>query len=99
MSVIRVIYELDVVPGKQAQCRAAWADIVKAHAHDGALGSVLLEDPEIDGRYVAISRWESMQAWETGRRDESAPEAYARFRDALVEVISKRVLREVGRIE
>jgi heme-degrading monooxygenase HmoA len=99
MSVSRVVYELDVMPGKEAQCREAWADIVMAHSGEGALGSVLLDDPEEPGRYVAISRWESMQAWETGRRDDAAPEAYARFRDALVEVISKRVLHEIARIE
>ncbi len=99
MSVIRVIYELDVIPGKESQCREAWAEIVAAHAGEGALGSVLCEDPEIKGRYVAISRWQSMEAWEEGRRDDAAPEAYERFRDALVEVISKRVLTEIGRIE
>lgn len=98
-SVIRVIYELDVIPGKEAQCRQAWRDIVEAHAGDGALGSMLLRDEEIAGRFVAISRWASLEAWEQGRRDDVHPEAYERFRDALVEVVSKRVLTEVARME
>ena len=95
MGRIRVVYELDVKPGRAQACHDAWRQIVEAHRHDGALGSALCRDPEVPNRLVAISRWESLEAWEQGRRDEAAPEAYARFRDALVEVISKRVLEEI----
>ena len=95
MSVIRVIYELDVIPGKEQQCQYAWRAIVHAHVKDGALGSVLYRDPEIPNRMVAISRWKSLQHWEGGRDDSSDPEAYALFRGALVEVISRRVLVEI----
>ena len=94
-TIIRIIYELDVKPGKTQQCHEAWRAIVAAHANDGALGSALFEDPEIANRLVAISRWKSLEHWERGRKDEHAPEAYARFRDALVEVVSKRILREI----
>ena len=98
-AIIRVIYELDVRPGMQQQCHEAWRAIVAAHAQDGALGSILLQDPEQPGRLVAISRWASLTSWEQGRRDERAPEAYARFREALVEVISRRVLHEIEVVE
>ena len=97
--IIRIIYELDVKPGMASQCHEAWRDIVAAHANDGALGSALFEDPEVANRLVAITRWKSLAHWEQGRKDDHAPEAYARFRDALVEVISRRVLREVDVME
>lgn len=92
--MIRVIYEFDVEPGKEAQLEQAWREIVEAHAGEGALESTLTYDPEADGvRYVAISRWESHQHWVDGRRDDAAPDAYERFYDA-VEVLDRRVLVE-----
>ena len=95
--MIRVIYEFEVVPGKEAQLEQAWREIVEAHAGEGALESILARDPEPAeegaNRFVAISRWRSRQHWEEGRRDDAAPDAYERFHDA-VEVLSPRVLQE-----
>lgn len=94
--MIRVIYELDVVPRKEETLHRAWAAVAAAHGDgDGALGSVLCRDHAIEGRWVAISRWASRAAWESGRTDDAAPEAYADFR-ASCEVVSRRVLNEVG---
>lgn len=94
--MIRVIYEFEVVPGKEDQLEQAWREIVEAHAGEGALESILAFDPEAENgqnRFVAISRWRSRQHWEEGRRDDAAPDAYERFHDA-VEVLSRRVLQE-----
>lgn len=91
--MIRVIYELDVVEGKEEQLAEAWREIVGAHGEHGALESALLRDEEA-GLFVAISRWRSRAIWQTNRRDDAHPEAYARFRDAC-EVLSRRVLDEV----
>ena len=92
--MIRVVYEFEVVQGKEEQLHEAWRAIVLAHSKEGALESTLAHDPEASGnRFVAISRWRSRAHWEEGRRDDAAPEAYASFRDA-VEVLSRRVLIE-----
>ena len=96
--MIRVIYELEVAPGKRAQLERAWRRIVRAHRRDGALGSVLLRDEEVPGRLVAISRWQSREHWERGRTDEADPDAYAEFRDAC-EVLSRRALLEIDALE
>jgi quinol monooxygenase YgiN len=94
--MIRVVYELDVAPGRAEDLKASWRAIVDAHAGGGALGSALFRDPEVGGRWVAMSTWVSREAWEANRRDDAAPEAYALFRE-VVEVASKRVLEEVER--
>ena len=94
--MIRVMYEFQVTPGAGDALRASWRAIVDAHSGDGALGSVLFRDPELEDRWVAMSTWTSREAWALNRRDDAAPEAYAVFRE-IVEVVSKRVLEEVER--
>ena len=94
--IIRVIYTLEVVEGREGQLHEAWRAIVDAHAArgHGALGSMLLEDPEAPRRWIAISRWASRARWEAFQTEEAAPDAYAAF-DEACEVIDRLVLREL----
>ena len=103
---IRVIYELRVQRQAQAELHESWRAIVAAHAATGALGSMLLRAPDAPDtredashvRLIAISRWESVAAWQQHRRDDAAPIAYARFRQ-LAEVLSRTVCEEIDLIE
>ena len=96
--IIRVIYELDALPGRSQDLERAWRRLVATHRGDGALSSVFLRDPSLPNRFVAISRWESQRAWEEGVRDEADPQGYLLFRQSC-EVVSRRMLHEIDHIE
>ena len=105
MSVIRVLYRLRLRATDLEALQEAWADVVQAHtdAGHGALESLflieegLLQDPTTADdeliEVLAISRWESLHAWQQQRRDDVDPRAYRRFR-ALSEVVDKTVMNE-----
>jgi quinol monooxygenase YgiN len=97
MSTIRVIYHIDVEPTQRQQFEQAWAEIVAAHqaAGHGALESMLLHDPQLPGRYLAISRWSSRANWELHQADSAHPEAYARLRQ-VSQTQRKEVFEEIA---
>ena len=92
---VRVIYHFQVQAERVPEFVQAYEQIVLAHAaHGGALGSVLLRDPEDQTRFVAISTWRSREAWLLGRTDAADPQAYALFRQVAT-VLSKQCLDQV----
>ena len=101
--MIRVIYHFRLRRDDVEAFRVVWSEVVAAHRAAGhaSVESVLLEpqeageeEPGEEVRLVAISRWESRAAWEEQRRDDVAPEIYARFR-ALCEVEERQVFDEL----
>ncbi len=96
---VRVLYHLDIDPDRLADLRAAWQEIVLAHreAGHGALESVLLHDPETPRRLIIMSRWHSLEHWETQQTDDVNPEAFARLRE-VGELQRREVFVEEGRL-
>ncbi|MBA2662381.1 MAG: antibiotic biosynthesis monooxygenase [Bradymonadaceae bacterium] len=80
--MIRVLYQLKSDPHAIDELRAAWAEIVEAHARagHGALESLLLQDHEDPSRVLIISRWQSIEHWNTQQNDDVHPAAFARLR-------------------
>lgn len=109
MSIVRVLYRLRLRAADLDALRSAWADVVAAHrdAGHGALESLFLANRDVAAaelpdqeiiEVLAISRWESFEAWQEQRRDDVDPEAYARFR-TLCEVESKTVMDELASLQ
>ena len=67
--MIRVVYRFRVHPGAEHAFVDAWAKLTEVALErvPGALGSVLLRDPEDPGSYVAVARWGSRDAWQAFR--------------------------------
>ncbi len=96
---VRVIYRFRVHHADLEAFRLAYRQVVFAHGRAGhaSLESTLLIDDEqvVEPlEVIAISRWESREAWLEQRNDEVDPEAYARFRE-LCEVEDKQVYEEL----
>jgi hypothetical protein len=67
--VIRVIYRWDVGPSKADAFIRAWREatrLIQANA-PAARGSTLLRDVCRPDQFIAVARWDSLQAWEASR--------------------------------
>jgi heme-degrading monooxygenase HmoA len=83
-----VVWQFEIAEEKVAAFEAAygaegaWARLFKASPE--YLGTELLRDAFIDGRYLTIDRWESEEAFRAFRKDHDAEyEALDRECDAL----------------
>jgi quinol monooxygenase YgiN len=68
-TMIRVVYRWTVDPQQADDFVAAWWEVTHhvQHARPGALGSTLLRSHIDRDVYLAVARWESLEAWQASR--------------------------------
>src|SRR5687767_14991322 len=63
--MIRVLYRWRVQKGQEDKFVEAWSEVTRAirDNFEGARGSVLLRGELDDGKFVALAKWDSFEAW------------------------------------
>ena len=97
--MIRVIYRWSVAPGRAEDFVATWWEVTRCiqQAWPDARGSVLLKSQLDADAYLAVARWNSIEAWRASRQAEGVVPAplVERMRAATSAPASYEILDEV----
>jgi heme-degrading monooxygenase HmoA len=66
VAMIRVIYHWKVVPGREQDFAAAWSAVTRVlqATTAGAGGSILMRSHSDPLEFIAMARWDSLEAWQ-----------------------------------
>jgi heme-degrading monooxygenase HmoA len=95
--MIRVVYRFAAGPGQEEVFANAWSRATRSirDRAPGSRGSQLFRSADDPREFVALARWESIDAWRTFRSGEPADPGAIAAMLSVAEVTSIEVLEEV----